>query len=299
MAVDERTISEALRTMAARATPADPAPLARRALRSRVRRRGTRWVAGLVTAAALTAYGVVQLRPVETKDPTLVGPIPVNPSPMYPTPTPSPTNSGAPALGPLPANDSERFGQVLACMPHGGTVHNMDGERVLPQHGVPQDFRWLVEAADKEGVTRLVGSLKGFVLCTPGVRGVSYPTDALFAYWGVEPPGDLAFDAALSVDVYDLQMQSMINPPKDGDPLFHVVAGRVKPEVKRVEAVWKDGRRAEAVLGNGFFIIRTRAHKPYVHGDLRTVTAYDGDGRVLAVKDGAKVPGMGAPDDND
>lgn len=300
MAVDERMIGEALRAMAARATPVDPGLLSRRALRGRVRQRRTRWVVGVAVAAAVAAGVTVEVRHLDRQE-TISPMDPGRAEPLYPTPTPTPVITGAPALGPLPANDGERYAQVLACMPKGGTVHNMDGDRVLPQHGRSQDFRYLVEVADKGGVTRLMGSLKGFVLCTPAVRLVSYATDPLFTYWGHEAPGKIEFAGPMSVDVYDEQRPGMVNPPKEGDPAYLVVAGRVTAEVARVEVEWAGGLRADAALSGGFFLAR----KPGpAHGQppvVRSVTAYDRAGQVIATHGAIKWPelGTGARDEDD
>lgn len=299
MAVDERTIGEAMARMAARAEQVDGDRLAARALQVTVRRRRTGWGVAAVAVAATVAVGAVVVNLPGDRNETVAA---ISPTATL-TITPVPQPSEVPRIQGLPDNTPQQFKAVRDCMPQGGPVHNMDGERRIPLHGVAEDFRWLVESRDKLGVTQLVGSLKGFVLCTPGVLDVSYPERPVFSYWGDEPPGKLAFDGPLSVDAYTLQMQSEVNPGKDGDPNFLVVAGRVTDAVRRVEIEWVNGQRKTATLGNGYFIGRLRAlSKPgatFTPPEARRVTAYDADGRVLGEVKSLKWKPLGAVDEND
>ncbi|MEU7863417.1 hypothetical protein [Nonomuraea sp. NPDC049141] len=307
MPVDERSVAEALTRLADRARPVDPELLLTRVLRRRTRLRWPRWGLAMAAAACVVAIGVVALR---THDQLATPPAASSPatSPAS-TPTasarstsPAPT-AHVPDIPGLPRNTIAQFATVEDCMPKGGPVHNMDGDRRLPRYGGVKDYRWLVEAKDKLGVTRLVGSRKGFVLCTPGIRLVSYPTDPIFSYWGEDPPGKLALRGALSVDAYDIETQSEINPGRDGDPSFLVVAGRVAPRVARVEAEWADGRKMTANVRNGFYIGRSRVYADKDHffrpAVLSKVTAYDSGGRALGELKNVKSHPMGAIDEND
>jgi hypothetical protein len=263
----------------------------------------------MAAAACVVAIGLVALR---THDRMAVSPA-ASPTAM-PTASTAPTSSATrstvpppaayvPDIPGLPRNTVAQFATVEDCMPLGGPVHSMDGERRLPKYGGVKDYRWLVEAKDELGVTRLVGSRKGFVLCTPGIRLVSYPTDPIFSYWGQDPPGKLALRGALSVDAYDGEMQTEIDPGRDGDPYFLVVAGRVAPQVTRVEVEWVDGRKMTADVRNGFYIGRTRMYSNVKNGyrpaALRKVTAYDAGGRALGEAKGIAWGSTGAIDQDD
>ncbi|WP_433515006.1 hypothetical protein ACQP2T_04975 [Nonomuraea sp. CA-143628] len=310
MTVDERAVTEALSRLAGQARPVDPELLLSRALRRRARLKWPRWGLALAAAACVVAIGVVGLRAREQLAVSPVSSPTASTEPtasMVPTATRSATDPPATAyvrdIPGLPRNTIAQFATVEDCMPKGSPVHSMDGERLLPQYGTVKDYRWLVEAKDKLGVTRLVGSRKGFVLCTPGVRLVSYPTDPIFSYWGKNPPGKLALRGALSIDAYDGQMQSEINPGRDGDPYFLVVAGRVAPQATRVEVEWADGRQMTANVRNGFYIGRTRvypdkkgAYRPAV---LSKVTAYGSDGRALGEVKGIAWGSTGTIDADD
>ena len=168
----------ALTRLADRARPMDPELLMARALRRRTRLKWPRWGLALAAAASVVAIGVVALRAHEQMAPAS--------SPTARTNgehgtfgerevhDPAPTAYVRDIPG-LPRNTVAQFAKVEDCMPKGGPVHSMDGDRQLTQYGSVKDYRWLVEAKDKLGITRLVGSRKGFVLCTPGIRLVSYP----------------------------------------------------------------------------------------------------------------------------
>ncbi|MBB5083153.1 hypothetical protein [Nonomuraea endophytica] len=297
MAVDERTIGDGLRRLAGRAEPVDGEMMAALVLRSAGRRRRTGWAVGVAGTAAALAFGAVAVtnlpdpgdRTVAEVDPTFTG--------LTLAPTPPPAT--APPIEGLPANTPEQFRQVRDCMPQGGPVHGMDGERRVPQHGVAEDFRLLAESRDKLGVTQLMGSRKGLVLCTPGVLDVSYPERPIFTYWGHEEPGSLAFDGPLAVDVHGTQTQSEVNPGTDGDPVFMVVAGRAAERVRRVEIAWASGQRMEASLSGGFFIARTRVTKRSATLPKVDVTAYDADGKVLDARKGLENLFPGALDVDD
>ncbi|WP_219461862.1 hypothetical protein [Nonomuraea rhizosphaerae] len=297
MPVDERAVTEALSRLADQARPVDPQSVAARALQGRVRMRRPRWGLALAAAACVVAaIGVVAtrtrpelFRPAPAVSPSVLATARPTATVTRPVPTASATRGMPDAYVPdikgLPRNTVAQYALVEDCMPKGGPVHNMDADQVLKQYGTVKDYRWLVEVKDKVGVTRLVGSVKGFVLCTPAVRLVSYPEEPHFTYWGGKPPGRPVLRGKISVDVYDTQMQSMINPGRDRDPLFAVVAGRVAPGAVRVEVEFADGKRMTAGVRNGFYIGRTRVHS----GDdgffrlptIRRVTAYDSGGAAL------------------
>ncbi|MEV0614970.1 hypothetical protein AB0I81_16715 [Nonomuraea sp. NPDC050404] len=276
MTIDERRIAEELRLMADEAAPADPLALTARTFSRRRRRTLTAWsVAGL---AGLAAAAVV--------------------APML-----APSHSGTPDtaahLATLPANTPEQLGLVRECMPQGGPVHNMDGNRRIPEHGSADAFRVLAEYRDEGGVTALVGSDAGFVLCTP-TNQPDMAERAVFTFWGFKAPGDrTAFSGDLQVDAYTSHAHSYTIGKQltQKDDYYRVVVGRVSDAVRRVEVDWADGRRTEARIENGFFIVRIlgklvpdpeqqgedAAGEPYkiLHSPPVTVTAYGADGRVL------------------
>ncbi|GAA1735853.1 hypothetical protein [Nonomuraea bangladeshensis] len=233
MTLDEQRISAELRRMADEARPVDPLAYAARARAGSTRRRRLSWsVAGLAAAASvISAVTVV----------TGGGPGQIT----------------AAEVDRLPDNTPEQVRAVRACMPQGGPVHNMDGRRRIPEHGSAEDFRMLVEYRDEDGSTALVGSLSGFVLCTP-----STPRDlserAVFTYWGFQAPGNMrGFPGALQVDAYTSQSRYEEGRDKETrDQTFRVVVGRVTADVRRVEVDWADGRRTDARIAGGFFIAR-------------------------------------------
>ncbi|MFD1536783.1 hypothetical protein [Nonomuraea guangzhouensis] len=306
MPVDERSVAEALTRLADRARPVDPELLLTRVLRRRTRLRWPRWGLAMAAAACVVAIGWVALR---VHDATAPAASPTSTPPASTVPSASarsttlPPAAHVPDIPGLPRNTVAQFATVEDCMPKGGPVHSMDGDRRLTQYGGVKDYRWLVEAKDKLGVTRLVGSRKGFVLCTPGIRLVSYPTDPIFSYWGGDPPGKPALRGAISIDAYDGQMQSEINPGRDGDPYFLVVAGRVAPQATRVEVEWADGRKMAANVRNGFYIGRIRVYPDkkgtYRPAVLSKVTAYDSGGRALGEAKGIPWGSTGTLDADD
>ncbi|WP_157249114.1 hypothetical protein [Nonomuraea typhae] len=295
MAVDERTIAEGLRRMAARAETPDAADLAASVLRSTVRRRRTGWAVTAATVAAAVAVGAVAVT--NLPDPADRTSAAVEPTFTGLTVAPSPALPAAPPIEGLPANTPEQYKQVRDCMPEGGPVHNMDPELRISRHGVAEDFRLLAEFRDDLGATRLMGSRKGFVLCTPGVLDVSYPERPVFTYWAQEMPGSLAFPGALMVDVADTQMQSEVNPGTDGDPVFMVVAGRVRQDVARVALAWANGQKTDATVTGGFFIGRARMRTDRL--PKVSVTAYGRDGQVLDAQKGLEGLVLGARDADD
>ncbi|MGW5162421.1 hypothetical protein ACWEPN_43700 [Nonomuraea wenchangensis] len=233
MTLDEQRISAELRRMADEARPVDALAYAARARAGSTRRRRVSLsVAGLAAAASVIAAVTVV---------TGGGPGQVT----------------AAEVDRLPDNTPEQARAVRACMPQGGPVHNMDGRRRIPEHGAVEDFRLLVEYRDEGGSTALVGSLSGFVLCTP-----STPQDlserAVFTYWGFQAPGNMrGFPGPLQVDAYT--SQSRYEEERDKatrDQTYRVVVGRVTADVRRVEVDWADGRRTDARIAGGFFIAR-------------------------------------------
>ncbi|MGW2147793.1 hypothetical protein ACWCOT_26080 [Nonomuraea bangladeshensis] len=244
MTLDEQRISAELRRMADEARPVDPLAYAARARAGSTRRRRLSWsVAGLAAAASVIAAVTVV---------TGGGPGQVT----------------AAEVDRLPDNTPEQTRAVRACMPQGGPVHNMDGRRRIPEHGSVEDFRMLVEYRDEGGSTALVGSLSGFVLCTP-----STPQDlaerAVFTYWGFQAPGNMrGFPGALQVDAYTSQSDNKVEGPERAmrTKTYRVVVGRVTADVRRVEVDWADGRRTDARIAGGFFIARVLG-KPVPHPD--------------------------------
>lgn len=234
MTIEERQIAAELRLMADEARPIDALAYAEQArIGSLRRRRMSLSAAGLAAAAsAITSVIVV-------------------------------TSGGsgqvtAARVERLPDNTPQQLRVVRECMPQGGPVHNMDGNRRIPEHGAVKDFRLLVEYRDKGGSTALVGSRAGFVLCTPTTQK-DFAERAVFTYWGFKAPGNLTgFSGALQVDAYTSHMHSYAVGPKrvQRDDMYRVVAGRVKADVRRVEIDWADGRRTDARVADGFFIAR-------------------------------------------
>ncbi|GAA3142374.1 hypothetical protein [Nonomuraea roseoviolacea] len=234
MTIDEQQISAELRLMAGEARPVDGLAHATRARNAAVRRRRASWsVAGLAAAASVITSVLVM------------------------------TSGGsgqvaAARVEHLPANTPEQLRSVRECMPKGSPVHNMDGNRRMTQYGTVKDFRELVEYRDKGGSTALVGSLSGFVLCTPTTQKENQPR-AVFTYWGFKAPGSLTgFPGPLQVDAYTSHDHSYTVGPDQAekDDIYRIVVGRVTTDVRRVEIDWADGRRTDARLANGFFIAR-------------------------------------------
>lgn len=182
MTVNEQKITEELRLMAGGSRPVDALAYASRAAAGASRRRRLSWsLAGLAVAAASVAGVFV-----------------VGSSSGFP----EGRNIAAKVAG-LPRNTPEQLRAVRECMPTGGPVHNMDGNRRIPEHGRAEDFRVLVEYRDRGGSTALVGSTAGFVLCTPTTQK-EFAGRAVFTYWGYNPPGDLTgFSGDLNVDAYE------------------------------------------------------------------------------------------------
>lgn len=120
--------------MAGETTPVDPLAYATRTLARR--RRRARSIAGL-SAVAVAAAVVAAV---------------VLPSPGTPGP------DIAAGVAALPHNTPEQLRLVRECMPQGGPVHNMDGNRRMPEQGAAGDFRVLVDYRDKGGTTALVVS---------------------------------------------------------------------------------------------------------------------------------------------
>jgi hypothetical protein len=188
----------------------------------------------------------------------------------------------------LPDNTPRQLQFVRLCMPAGGPSVNVNPDWRDPAHGTAADFRVLAEYKDANGSTALVGSVKGFVLCTPSEES---PEPPVFTYWGNKAPGNLAgFPGELSVDVYEAHYWYGAKPPHDN--YVRVVAGRVASGVRRVTIDWSGGRRGDAVVTGGFFIARTPAKtagrksgqgepESYLDTPPVTVTAYDATGRIM------------------
>lgn len=274
MIVSEENIAKELRRLAEQARPVDPIALAAKAGAGARRKRRFTWSMAGLAAAAVGAAAVTVVS---------VLPFPVD------------QGSVATRTVRLPDNTPEQLRKVRECMPKGGPVHSMDGNRRIPEHGDVSDFRLLVEVSDRYGSTALVGSTAGFVLCTPAARP-ELADNAVFAYWGSRPPGDLAgFAGSLQVDAYTVTAGTQVEGEQVPDR-FRVVAGRVADDVRRVEVDWGTGERTDAQVANGFFVARTVAEsEPDPEGavdafdrplrKLRTppvtVTAYDADGQVV------------------
>lgn len=269
--VNERTIAEELRRMAGEALPVNASAYAARATARSARRRLSWSLAAIATLAA----GLGFVFPLDGAQMT--------------------ARVAEPPARELPPNTPEQLGLVHVCMPAGGPSVNVNPNWRDPAHGTVQDFRVLAEYRDKNGFSALLGSAKGFVLCTPTAQS---PEPPVFTYWGNKAPGDLTgFPGKLSVDRYAVQYWYRKNPPP-GDNYVRVVAGRVAPDVRRVTIGWSSGERTDAVVSNGFFIARTPAkiisHKsrnsgePESHVDTPpvTVTAYDAAGRIVGRHEG-------------
>ncbi|MGP3956099.1 hypothetical protein ACTWPT_08900 [Nonomuraea sp. 3N208] len=265
--VNEHTIAEELRRMAGEARPVDPHAYAARATTRSSNRRRLSWT--LAAAATALVAGAVFV----TLDGEQMTAKVANP----------PTHQ-------LPANTPRQIQAVRVCMPAGGPSVNVNPYWRDPAHGTSADFRVLAEYRDKNGYTALVGSTKGFVLCTPSAET---PDPPVFTYWGNRAPGNLASATdPLIVDRYAVQYW-WAPDPKHQDNYALVVAGRVGPSVRRVTIDWAVGKPTDAVVSNGFFIARTPAgtvSRKDQHGEMAdyvdtprpTVTAYDAAGRVVA-----------------
>ncbi|RVX44278.1 hypothetical protein EDD27_7008 [Nonomuraea polychroma] len=264
--VNEHTIAEELRRMAGEARPVDPHSYAARATARSSQRRRLSWT--LAAACAVLVAGVVVS--------SLGG-------------EPMTAKVATPPAPELPPNTPRQLQAVRACMPAGGPSVNVNPDWRDPAHGTVADFRVLAEHRDKNGYTALVGSTKGFVLCTPSAET---PDPPVFTYWGNKAPGNLASATdPLIVDRYTVQYW-WAPDPKSQDNYVRVVAGRVGSSVRRVVIDWSAGKPTDAVVSNGFFIARTPAgtvSRKDQHGEMAdyvdtprvTVTAYDAAGKVL------------------
>ncbi|MGP3916722.1 hypothetical protein [Nonomuraea sp. 10N515B] len=271
MTIDEQQIAEELRLMADEARPVDVLGYVSRARTVSLRRRRLSWsLAGLAAAASVIAT-VIAVPPGGSGPDT------------------------AARVMRLPDNTPEQLRLVRECMPQGGPVHNMDGNRGIPEHGTVKDFRLLVDYQDKGGTTALVGSQSGFVLCTP-TEQTDFAERAVFTYWGFKSPGNLTgFSGDLQVDAYTSHMHSYAVGPEriQKNDIYRVVVGRVGAGVRRVEIDWADGRRTDARVADGFFIARVLGKLVRDRQDSDdepptildsppvTVTAYGQQGQVL------------------
>ncbi|WP_433350031.1 hypothetical protein ACQP25_38880 [Microtetraspora malaysiensis] len=278
MHLDEQKIAEELHLMAREARPVDVHVYASRALARSTRRRLSWSLAGLAVATA-----------------SVVGAVAVLPA--------SGVQDTAASVQELPDNTPEQVKLVRDCMPAGRPVHAVGDRTDIPGPGKAEDFRVLVEFRDDVGSTALVGSTAGFLFCTPekdpNFADRSVRKLPLFEYWGYAPPGGLkaGLTGALTVDDYVLEWD-YARPELEGDP-YLAVAGRVSPEVRRVEIDWADERRSDAQVSNGFFIGRAIQKKArfrpggklmnYLGGPPVTVTAYGEAGEVLGQKKNVEI----------
>jgi hypothetical protein len=234
MTIDEQQIAEELRLMADEARPVDVLGYVSRARTVSLRRRRLTWsLAGLAAAASVIATVIA-------------------------VPSGGSGPDTAAKVMRLPDNTPEQLRLVRECMPQGGPVHNMDGNRRIPEHGTIKDFRLLVDYQDKGGTTALVGSQSGFVLCTP-TEQTDFAERTVFTYWGFKSPGNITgFSGDLQVDAYTSHTHSYAVGPEriQKDDVYRVVVGRVGAGVRRVEIDWADGRRTDARVADGFFIAR-------------------------------------------
>lgn len=265
--VNERTIAEALHRMAGEALPVNASAYAARATARSARRRLPWSLAALATLAAGLGF-VLALDGAQMT-----------------------AKVAEPPVRELPPNTPEQLRLVRDCMPAGGPSVNVNPDWRDPAHGTVRDFRVLAEYRDKDGSSALVGSAKGFVLCTP-TEAEGSPEPPVFTYWGNKAPGEVAgFPGRLSVDVYAVHSWYRENPPPH-DHYVRIVAGRVAPDVRRVTIGWSSGRHTDAVVSNGFFIARTPTKtvsrksrnssepKRFLDTPPVTVTAYDAAGRI-------------------
>ncbi|WP_101786650.1 hypothetical protein [Nonomuraea indica] len=264
--VNERTLAEELRRMAGEALPVNASAYAARATARSARRRRLSWSLPAIATLAVGLGFVFALDGTQTTAKV----------------------AEAPARD-LPPNTPEQLRLVHDCMPAGGPSVNVNPDWRDPAHGTVRDFRVLAEYRDKNGSSALLGSAKGFVLCTPTKES---PEPPVFTYWGNKAPGDLTgFPGKLSVDVYSVHYWYRKNPPPR-DNYVRIVAGRVAPDVRRVTIGWSPGERTDAVVSNGFFISRTPAKsvsrksrdssepERFIDTPPVTVTAYDAAGRI-------------------
>ncbi|WP_106399734.1 hypothetical protein [Actinocorallia populi] len=274
-----RLLTEALTRIADRADPVhDPAGLAERALRRAGGRRRVRTAAALTAVAAATAPLLL-----------LGGGETVRPAP--PAATAAPDTAAA---------DERRL--VNACMHHGPPTGGMGGPHLLPKKGRPSDFRVLVSTEAGAETVAAVGSPGGFVLCA--VQNELSTEPPYFLPW----PGDISrglssFPGKLRVDSTAFLTRVGENGRGTSyDGLHHLVTGRFKPDVARIEVVWNRDRRADAVLRDGHFLARIGSR--YAKTDdidvmvrpqdrIRSITAFDAAGKVLQTW---KAPGKGLRD---
>ncbi|GAA0947396.1 hypothetical protein [Actinocorallia libanotica] len=270
---DGRLLAEVLHRIADRAEPAGD--LAERAVRRTARRRRTRAAAVLAAAAAVAA-------------PLLLfgGGETVRPAP----PAASADQAASPAA-------DERW-LVNACMRYGPPTGNMGGPDLKPRKGMPSEHRILVSTKAGAETVALLGGPKGFILCA--VQDEVNTEPPTFRPWpGDTSRGLTSFPGKLRIDAADhLTRVGEGGRGSSQDGLHHLVTGRYKPGVVRIEVVWNRGRRADAVLRGGHFLARVDSR--YDENDdgsmtapkdrIRSITAFDTAGEVLQIW---KAPGKG------
>lgn len=279
----DELLKDVLNRVADRAGPVDG--LAERALRRAARRRRARILAGAAAVGTAAAVAVPLL--LLPGDGGGLRPVPPLASPG--TPTVSPDDQGL----------------VNVCMRNGPPTGDMGGPDLLTEKGTPSDYRLLVGTRAGSERVAVVGSSHGFVLCA--VQSEANTEPPLLRPWPGDPslglwsfPGEVRVDA-----VHSLTRVGQDGRGSSHNGLHHVIAGRAKSGVARIEVRWNRGRRVEAALQDGYFLARvdsrlvesTGPEKPGAEEERRpmdervlSVTAFDTDGKVLQVW---KAPGKG------
>ena len=155
------------------------------------------------------------------------------------------------------------------------------------RRGAPSDFRILASTKAGTETVASVGDPLGFVLCAVRREANAEPP-FLFPWPGGVTNGLWSFPGVLRLDA----VRGLTRVGEDGRGssalgLHHLVTGRFKPGVTRIEVVWNGGRRVDAALGDGYFLARVdslliEAEKPpngsdAVEGDRDDPSVVKGD----------------------
>ncbi|WP_030165684.1 hypothetical protein [Spirillospora albida] len=260
----DQMLKDALEGIADRAEPVDG--MAERALKGARRRRTVR-LSGVASAVAVATAAAIA--------------VPIAGQP----------DGGRTLAGPrdgTTANTAAERALARACLRNGPPAGHMGQDR--PDIGKARDFWLLVAVKENRRHLALVGGTSGFVLCSgsDATGNADLPT---FHRW------TKAFEGALSVDaIGHLQAASPKGVRDDGHGIVFAVAGRVKPQVSRVQVTWTGGRTVWATVDNGYYIAGTPGRRipdkgatgPMSDGAMKdedrkvtSVTAYTAGGGVV------------------
>ncbi|MQY07226.1 hypothetical protein [Actinomadura macrotermitis] len=152
----------------------------------------------------------------------------------------------------LPANTPDEVADALRCL-----------RRKVPRDPVAAtDARLLARIhLGKDLFVAAVGSPRDLVLCAASPKTGNTEVPQPIPWYPAGPADPKALRHPLRVDA----AASVTAPTRSGtveyrngravhDDLVFLVSGRARPEVRRVEVTWSDGRTVRAVLRDGFFL---------------------------------------------